>query len=82
MKGPRTAGKQNTVKILRGVRGDFGKDAFCKTSFYRPNYCHGAAILTSDILSPNCGPPLSSDPWEDWVTTPAVQTFNSILPFA
>ena len=82
MKGPRTAGKHNTVKILRGVRGDFGKDAFCKTSFYRPNYCHGAAIPTSDILSPNCGPPLSSGPWVDWVATPVVQTFNLILPFA
>ena len=82
MKGPRAARKRNAVKILRGTWGEFGKHAFCQTSFYRPNYCHGAAIPTSDILSPNCGPLLSSGPSEDWVTTPAVQTFRSILPFA
>ena len=79
MQGPKAAGKRNTVKILKGVRGEFGKCAFYQTSLYRPNYCHGAAIPTSDILSPNCGPPLSSGPWEDWAATPAVQTFNSIL---
>ena len=82
MKGPRTAGKQNTVKILRGVRGDFGKDAFCKTSFYRPNYCHSAAIPTSSILSPNRGPPLSSGPWENWLAPLADQRLKSVLSFA
>ena len=29
---------------------DKRKDVFCKTSFYRPNYCHSAAIPTLNIL--------------------------------
>ena len=82
MQGPEAAGKQNTVKILRGVRGDFGKDAFCKTSFYRPNYCHSAAIPTSNILSPNCGRPCIWGPCADWLATLADQKFSSILSFA
>ena len=81
MEGPTAARRRNIVKILRGW-GDFGKDVFCKTSFYRPNYCHGAAIPTSNILSPNCGPSLSSGPWENWLAPLADQRLKSVLSFA
>ena len=49
MQGPKAARKRNTVKILRGVRGEFGKRAFYQTSFDRPNYCHGAVIFKHSL---------------------------------
>ena len=81
-KGPRAARKRNTVKILRGARGEFRKHAFCQTLFYRPNYCHGAAIPTSNMLFPNCGLSCILGFFADCLATLADQRLDSILSLA